>query len=66
MANAWMEHVKKFRAKHPKMPYKEVLQKARASYKPKSASAGSKKSKLLKRKTKKAGDARRINYLRIY
>lgn len=43
MANAWMEHVKKFRSKHPKMPYKEVLQKARASYKPKSASAGSTK-----------------------
>ena len=43
MANPWMDHVKKFRAKHPKMAYKEVLQKARASYKPKSATAGSKK-----------------------
>ncbi len=44
MGNQWMDHIKKFRAKHPKMPYKEVLQKARASYKPKSATAGPKKT----------------------
>ena len=43
MSNPWMDHVKKFRAKHKNMPYKEVLQKAKATYKPKSASAGSKK-----------------------
>ena len=34
MVNKWIEHVKKFRAKHPKMAYKEVLQKARPSYTP--------------------------------
>ena len=56
MGNPWMDHVKKFRAKHPKMPYKEVLQKAKASYKPKSASAGPKKPAKASpaRKTKKA------------
>ena len=43
MANAWMDHVKKFRAKHPKMPYKEVLQKAKASYKPKAPAGTPKK-----------------------
>ncbi len=30
--NPWLVHVKKFRAKHPDMPYHEVLKKARSSY----------------------------------
>lgn len=57
MGNQWIEHVKKFRAKHKDMPYKEVLQKAKASYKPKSSSAGSTKKPVKAspgRKTKKA------------
>ena len=36
MANAWIEHIKKFREKHPNMKYKDVLVKAKDSYKPKS------------------------------
>ena len=34
MTNPWIKHVEEFRAKHPNMSYKEVLQKARATYKP--------------------------------
>ena len=57
MANQWIEHVRKFRAKNPKMPYKDVLKNARASYKPKSASTAGGSKKPIKnspaRKTKK-------------
>jgi hypothetical protein len=35
MSNPWMEHVKKVRAKNPKMAYKDVLVKAKSSYKKK-------------------------------
>lgn len=48
-----MDHVKKFRAKHPKMPYKEVLQKARASYKPKSSAPAKKAPAKKPKKTSK-------------
>ena len=56
MSNSWMDHVKRFRQKHPKMPYKDVLKNARASYKPKSATAGGTKKPVKAspaRKTKK-------------
>jgi hypothetical protein len=31
--NAWLEHVKKFRASNPSLKYSEVLKKAKATYK---------------------------------
>ena len=34
MTNPWIKHVEEFRKKHPNMSYKDVLQKARATYKP--------------------------------
>ena len=40
MTNPWLAHVEAFRAKHPNMSYKEVLQKAKASYKPIGAKRG--------------------------
>lgn len=43
MSNPWMDHVKKVRAKNPKMAYKDVLVKAKASYKKKDTSAPKKK-----------------------
>ena len=52
MVNKWIEHVKKFRAKHPKMAYKEVLQKARPSYTP--VKKGAKGKGLVGGKEKKA------------
>lgn len=52
MVNKWIEHVKKFRAKHPKMAYKEVLQKARPSYTP--VKKGAKGKGLVGGKVKKA------------
>ena len=30
--NPWMIHVKQFRADHPELKYKEVLQQAKATY----------------------------------
>lgn len=33
MTNPWLKHVEEFRSKHPNMKYKEVLQKAKSSYK---------------------------------
>jgi len=44
MASGWIEHVKKFRAKHPGMSYSEALKKAGASWK-KTAAAPKKKRK---------------------
>lgn len=35
MANAWIEYVKKYRAKNPSLSYKEALMKASKQYKPK-------------------------------
>ena len=32
--NAWLLHVEEFRKKHPNMSYKEVLQRAKSTYKP--------------------------------
>ena len=34
MPNAWIEHVKEFHKKHPKLSYSEALVKAKKSYKP--------------------------------
>jgi hypothetical protein len=31
--NSWLEHVKKYRQKHPNLSYKECLQKAKTTYK---------------------------------
>lgn len=55
MANKWIEHVKKFRAKHPKMSYKEVLQKARPSYTPVKKGSGLVGGKVKKAPKKKGG-----------
>tara|TARA_Y100001972_G_C7578313_1_gene290112 strand:- start:666 stop:902 length:237 start_codon:yes stop_codon:yes gene_type:complete len=44
--NPWLEHVKKVRAKNKNLTYKQVLQKAKTSYK---------KVGALKTKTKKKG-----------
>jgi len=33
MANKWLDHVKKVKKKHPKLTFKEVLTKAKGSYK---------------------------------
>jgi len=33
MANKWLIHVKKVRKAHPKLSFKEVLTKAKGSYK---------------------------------
>lgn len=33
--NPWLEHVKKIQKKHPNLPYKEILMKAKESYKKK-------------------------------
>lgn len=32
-SNAWLEHVKKYRAEHPDKPYKDCLKDARETYK---------------------------------
>ena len=32
MTNPWIKHVEEFRAKHPNMSYKEVLQRAKSTY----------------------------------
>jgi len=42
--NPWLEHVKKVRAKNKNMPYKDVLKKAKESYK-KKAPASAKTTK---------------------
>ena len=59
--NPWLEHVKKFREKHPKLSYKEVLQEAKKTYtkvKPKAKAkkeAKPKKEKKAKKSTTKGG-----------
>ena len=35
MGNPWLEHVKAFRKKHPKLSYSEALKKAKGTYKKK-------------------------------
>ena len=40
--NPWLRHVHAYRMKHPNMPYREVLQRARASYHPVHHRSGSK------------------------
>jgi len=49
--NPWIEHVKQFRMKHPKMSYKECLINARKTYKPKKKEV--KKGGKLEKKTVK-------------
>lgn len=53
--NPWLEHVKKVRAKNKNLSYKEVLQKAKTSYKKKGAlkTKTAKKGKVMKGKKKK-------------
>ena len=36
MANAWLEHLKKFRKSHPKMSLKQAMTAAKKTYKKKS------------------------------
>lgn len=50
--NPWLQHVKKVRAKNKNLSYKEVLQKAKTSYKKKGAlkTKTAKKGKLMKGK----------------
>jgi hypothetical protein len=57
--NPWLEHVKKVRAKNKNLTYKQVLQKAKTSYKRKGAlkTATKKKGKLMK----KQGSSDRTN-----
>ena len=38
--NPWLEHVQKFRKKHSKLTYKEALQQAKFTYKPKPVKGG--------------------------
>lgn len=59
MANPWLEHVKKVRAKNKNLSYKQVLIKAKSSYKKRGAMATktSKKGK----KMKKQGTSDRTN-----
>ena len=46
MPNSWITHLKAFYAKNKsKMSYRQAMQKARASYKPKSKAGRSKKKK---------------------
>ena len=53
MGNAWLDHVKKFRAKHKDMPYKKVLQEAKKTYKPKAPASASKTTKKAPKSSKK-------------
>jgi hypothetical protein len=57
--NPWLEHVKKVRAKNKNLTYKEVLQKAKTSYKKK----GALKTKTAKKRKvmKKQGSSDRTN-----
>jgi len=49
--NPWLEHVKKVRAKNKNLSYKQVLVKAKSSYKKKGAlkTATKKKGKVMKK-----------------
>ena len=60
MANAWLTHVKSTMKKYPKMKFKEVLKKAKHTYK-KSASSSSCVKKCAKkaRKTRKRGASKK-------
>ena len=63
MANAWLTHVKSTMKKYPKMKFKEVLKKAKHTYK-KSASSSSSSSCVKKcakkaRKTRKRGASKK-------
>ncbi len=55
--NPWMVHVNKFRQKHPKLSYKEVLQEAKKTYtkkadkKKKGSKSGKPKGKKPRKKT---------------
>ena len=40
MPNAWIEHIREYRNKHPSLSYKEAMQKGRASYKPSAKGKG--------------------------
>ena len=40
MTNPWLKHVEAFRKKNPSLSYKEVLQKAKTSYKPSKRGGG--------------------------
>ena len=51
--NPWLEHVAKFKKAHPTMKYKDVLVKAKKSYKGKDKSKSKSKSKSKKRTTQK-------------
>ena len=57
--NPWLEHVKKVRAKNKNLTYKQVLQKAKTTYKKKGAmkTATKKKGKVMK----KQGSSDRTN-----
>jgi hypothetical protein len=51
--NPWLEHVKKVRAKNKNMPYKEVLKKAKETYKKKAPASSSKTTKKAPKSSKK-------------
>ena len=43
MANAWLEHVKQYRKKHPKKSYSQCLKDAAKTYKKKAKTGKAKK-----------------------
>jgi len=60
MANAWLIHVKSTMKQNPKMKFKEVLKKAKHTYKRSpSSSASSKKRGKKARKTRKRGASKK-------
>lgn len=62
MANAWLTHVKSTMKKYPKMKFKEVLKKAKHTYKKSASSSSSscvKKCAKKARKTRKRGASKK-------
>jgi len=59
MANAWLTHVKSTMKKYPKMKFKEVLKKAKHTYKKSASSSCVKKCAKKARKTRKRGASKK-------
>lgn len=59
MANAWIEHVKAYRKKHPKLSYGEAMKAAKSSYKPKKGMKGKGVKELCQEGIKSKADARK-------
>ena len=65
--NPWLEHVKAYRKKHPKMAYKDVLVAAKKTYKKvHSAPAGKKKAPAKKKAASTSEKNRRVRHAKCH